>query len=102
MGARGWTLYRRVVLPAAIPGYVVGLQQAWALGWRALMAGELLLLATGGRGLGHLLEANRQLQQTSAVFAVMIMIMLVGMAVEATFGAVDRRVRGRRGLLVQT
>jgi NitT/TauT family transport system permease protein len=101
MGARGWTLYRRVVLPAAIPGYVVGLQQAWALGWRALMAGELLLLATGGRGLGHLLEANRQLQQTSAVFAVMIMIMLVGMAVEATFGAVDRRVRGRRGLLVQ-
>lgn len=99
LGARGWTLYRRVVLPAAIPGYVVGLQQAWALGWRALMAGELILMATGGKGLGHLLEANRQLQQTSAVFAVMIMIMLVGMAVEATFGAIDRRVRGRRGLL---
>jgi NitT/TauT family transport system permease protein len=102
MGARGWTLYRRVVLPAAVPGYVVGLQQAWALGWRALMAGELLLMATGGKGLGHLLEANRQLQQTAAVFAVMIMIMFVGMAVEATFGAVDRRVRSRRGLLVQT
>lgn len=99
LGARGWTLYRRVVLPAAVPGYVAGLQQAWALGWRALMAGELLLLATGGRGLGHLLEANRQLQQTPAIFAVMIMIMFVGMAVEATFGAVDRRVRGRRGLL---
>ena len=101
MGARGWTLYRRVVLPAAVPGYVAGLQQAWALGWRALMAGELILMATGGKGLGHLLEANRQLQQTSAVFAVMIMIMFVGMAVEATFGAVDRRVRGRRGLLVR-
>jgi NitT/TauT family transport system permease protein len=101
LGARGWTLYGRVILPAAVPGYVVGLQQAWALGWRALMAGELILMATGGKGLGHLLEANRQLQQTSAVFAVMIMIMLVGMAVEATFGVVDRRVRGRRGLLVR-
>jgi NitT/TauT family transport system permease protein len=100
LGARGWTLYRRVILPAAVPGYVVGLQQAWALGWRALMAGELLLTATGGKGLGHLLEANRQLQQTPAIFAVMLMIMFVGMAVEATFGAIDRRVRGRRGLLV--
>jgi NitT/TauT family transport system permease protein len=85
-----------------VPGYIVGLQQAWALGWRALMAGELLLMATGGKGLGHLLEANRQLQQTPAIYAVMLMIMLVGMMVEATFGAVDRRVRGRRGLLVQT
>lgn len=99
MGARGWTLYRRVILPAAVPGYVVGLQQAWALGWRALMAGELLLMATGGKGLGHLLEANRQLQKTPEIFAVMLMIMLVGMAVEAVFGVVDRRVRGRRGLL---
>jgi NitT/TauT family transport system permease protein len=102
MGARRGTLYRRVILPAAVPGYIVGLQQAWALGWRALMAGELLLMATGGRGLGHLLEANRQLQITPAIYAVMLMIMFVGMAVEATFGAVDRRVRGRRGLLVQT
>lgn len=59
-------------------------------------------MATGGKGLGHLLEANRQLQQTSSIFAVMIMIMFVGMAVEATFGAIDRRVRGRRGLLVET
>lgn len=100
LGARRWTLYRRIVLPAAVPGYVAGLQQAWALGWRALMAGELILMATGGKGLGHLLEANRQLQNTPAIFAVMVMIMFVGMAVEATFGVIDRRVRGRRGLLV--
>ena len=99
LGARGWTLYRRVVLPAAVPGYVAGLQQAWALGWRALMAGELILLASGGKGLGHLLEANRQLQEADRIFAVMIMIVLVGMTVEATFGIIDRRVRGRRGLL---
>ncbi|MBI2237360.1 MAG: ABC transporter permease [Actinobacteria bacterium] len=98
LGARRWTLYRRVVLPAAVPGYVGGLQQAWALGWRALMAGELI--STGGKGLGHLLDANRQLQQTPSVLAVMVMIVLVGMAVEAAFGAVDRRVRSRRGLLV--
>lgn len=97
LGARGWVLQRRVVLPAAIPTYVAGLQSAWALAWRALMAGELI--ATGGMGLGHLLDANRQLFIVSRVIAVMLMIIIVGMAVEALFGILDRRVRAKRGLL---
>jgi ABC-type nitrate/sulfonate/bicarbonate transport system permease component len=62
------------------------------------MAGELI--STGGKGLGHLLDANRQLAQASSIFAVMLMIVIVGMAVEAMFGVVDRRIRSRRGLLV--
>jgi NitT/TauT family transport system permease protein len=99
LGARGWILQRRVVLPAAIPGYLAGLQSAWALAWRALMAGELI--STGGKGLGHLLDANRQLFLVSSIFAVMLMIIIVGMAVEALFGVVERRVRSKRGLLVQ-
>jgi NitT/TauT family transport system permease protein len=97
LGARGWTLYRRVILPAAVPGYVAGLQSAWALGWRALMAGELI--STGGKGLGHLLEANRQRFSAEDIFAVMIMIVIVGMVVEAIFGIIDRRIRSKRGLL---
>jgi NitT/TauT family transport system permease protein len=97
LGAKRSTLYRRVVLPAAVPGYVAGLQSAWALGWRALMAGELI--STGGKGLGHLLDANRQAILISNIFAVMLMIIIVGMAVEAMFGIVERRVRSRRGLL---
>lgn len=100
MGARRATLYRRVVLPAAVPGYLAGLQSAWALGWRALMAGELI--STSGKGLGHLLELNRQAFLPSNIFAVMLMIVIVGMLVESMFGAIDRRVRVRRGLLVTT
>ena len=97
LGARGGVLYRRVVLPAALPGYVAGLRQAWALGWRALMAGELI--ATGSRGLGHLLDASQQQFRTDLVLAVMLMIVLIGMVVEGALGLLDRRVRGRRGLL---
>jgi NitT/TauT family transport system permease protein len=100
LGARSWILQRRVVLPAAIPGYVAGLQSAWALAWRALMAGELI--STGGRGLGHLLDANRQLFLVSRIFAVMLMIIIVGMFVEALFSTLDRRIRSKRGLLVAT
>lgn len=100
LGARRWVLYRRVVLPAAVPGYVGGLQQAWALAWRGLMAGELI--STGGKGLGHLLDLNAQSFRTADIFAVMLMIMVVGMLVESAFGVLDRRVRNRRGLVGTT
>lgn len=99
MGARGWKMYRSVVLPAAIPGYIGGLQQAWALAWRALMAGELI--ATGAKGLGQLLEVSQQQFRTAMVLAVMLMIILIGMLVDGVLGGIDRRVRGRRGLIAQ-
>jgi NitT/TauT family transport system permease protein len=98
LGARGWELYRSVVLPAAVPGYVAGLQQAWALAWRALMAGELI--STGAQGLGHLQDTYRQGFQADRVIAVMLVIIAIGMLVELAFSVADRRVRGRRGLLV--
>jgi NitT/TauT family transport system permease protein len=97
LGARGWELYRSVVLPAAVPGYVAGLQQAWALAWRALMAGELI--STGAQGLGHLQDTYRQQFQADRVIAVMLVIIAVGMVVDFLFSAADRRVRARRGLL---
>jgi NitT/TauT family transport system permease protein len=97
LGARRWTLYGGVVLPAAVPGYIAGLQQAWALAWRALMAAELIV--QGARGLGHLL-ARAAGTNTPLVLATMVVIMLVGIGVDALFSLVDRRVRRRRGLLV--
>lgn len=100
LGASGWPLYRRVVLPAAVPGYVGGLQQAWALAWRALMAGELI--ATGAQGLGHLQDTARQQFDTPQVLAVMVVIIIIGMLVDGLFAAADRRIRGKRGLLVET
>jgi NitT/TauT family transport system permease protein len=99
LGARGWRLYRQVVLPAAVPGYVAGLQQAWALAWRALMAGELIVTA-GAQGLGHFQEVARNQFQADLVIATMVVIIIVGMVVELGFSGWDRRVRGRRGLLV--
>jgi NitT/TauT family transport system permease protein len=97
MGARGWVLYRGVVLPAAVPGYWAGLQQGWAVAWRALIFGELI--ATGARGLGHLLDRATGFN-TPLLLATMIAIMVVGIGVELLFTLVDRRIRARRGLTV--
>ena len=97
MGARGWVLYRGVVLPAAVPGYWAGLQQGWAVAWRALIFGELI--ATGARGLGHLLDRAAGFN-TPLLLATMIAIMVVGIGVELLFTLVDRHIRARRGLTV--
>jgi sulfonate transport system permease protein len=98
MGARGWPLYREVVLPAAVPAYWTGLQQGWANAWWALLAGELI--STGARGLGHLLDRARSQLDTPLLIATMIVIVAIGLVVELVFTIVDRRIRTRRGLTI--
>ena len=52
LGARGFTLMRSVILPAALPSYIGGLKQGWAFAWRSLMAGELLVIVGTRPSLG--------------------------------------------------
>ena len=64
LGARGLTLYRRVVLPAALPGFVGGMKQGWAFAWRSLMAGELLVIIAGHQSIGVLMQNARDFSDT--------------------------------------
>jgi len=100
LGARGITLYRHVILPAALPGYIAGLKQAWAFSWRSLMAAEIIANGPSlGTGLGQLLEQGRSLFDIPGMFATILTILLVGVAVDAfVFAPLDRGVRRRRGL----
>jgi len=105
MGARGWELYRGVILPAAVPGFWIGLQQAWAIAWRAVIAAEIIRVGAA-KGLGHLLDASLQRTGDSVtvvdpalVFAALLVIVVIGLAVDYLFAVVDRRIRRRRGLL---
>jgi NitT/TauT family transport system permease protein len=101
MGARGWTMYREVIVPAAMPGVVAGLQQAWGFAWKALMAAELIITAVGATGLGHLL--SKESTDVSALLAVLAVIVVIGVAVDyLVFNLLDRHVRKRRGLLVES
>ena len=102
LGARGLTLARHVLLPAALPAYVGGLRQGWAFSWRSLMAAELIAISPKlGSGLGQLLEVGRDQSDQSIVFGMIWVILLVGLAVElAVFRPFERRVLRTRGLLV--
>ena len=99
LGASGWARLRYVVFPAALPSFVGGLKQGWAFAWRSLLAGELLVLASGKRTLGGLLEFNRQFSDYEGLLAVMIVILVIGIVIDGIFGYLDRTIRKRYGLI---
>ena len=100
LGARGLTLARHVLLPAALPGFVGGLKQGWAFSWRSLMAAELIVQSqTFGFGLGQLLDQSRQLFDVPGIVVGILAILFVGLAVDlVVFGPLERAVLARRGL----
>jgi sulfonate transport system permease protein len=101
LGATGWRLYRKVIFPAALPGVMGGLQQAWGFAWKALMAGELVVAAARATGLGYLL--GRAGENVPTLLAALAVILVIGVAVDyILFGQLDRRIRRRRGLLIDS
>jgi NitT/TauT family transport system permease protein len=102
LGARGLASARHVLLPAALPGYIGGLRQGWAFSWRSLMAAELIVNSPELRqGLGQLLDVGRSQNDMSWVFAAILGILVVGIAVEVcVFAPLERNVLRRRGLLI--
>ena len=98
MGLHGLALYRHLILPASLPTFVAGLKQGWAFAWRSLMAGELLVIIAGTSSIGVLLSTDQQQADMPSAMAIMIVILVLGIAVDALFGTIDRAIRRRRGL----
>jgi NitT/TauT family transport system permease protein len=100
IGASGLSLYRHVVLPAALPSIVSGLKQGWAFAWRSLLAGELLVSIANRPSLGVFLTQSRDFGDTAYMIALMIAILVIGIAVDAVFSSFERGIRHRRGVVV--
>jgi len=98
MGARGLQLYRYVILPAALPGYVGGLKQGWAFAWRSLMAAEIINIIAHQPSIGQQLQFAHDFADAQQLLALMIVIFFIGVTVDLGFGFADRAIRRRRGL----
>jgi NitT/TauT family transport system permease protein len=99
LGARGLRLFRHVILPAALPSCLSGLKQGWAFAWRSLMAGELLVILANRPSIGARLSFAREFSDAPALVALMVVVLVIGLAVDAVFGAADKALRGRWGLI---
>jgi sulfonate transport system permease protein len=100
LGARGFASLRHVVLPAALPSFVSGLKQGWAFAWRSLMAGELLVVIGHVQSLGTRLDFARQNADAEGLLSTMVVILVIGIVVDAlVFGRLELVVRRRYGLV---
>ena len=96
MGAKGTQLAIYVLIPAAFPYLISGFKQGWAFAWRGVIGAELLFSFLG---LGFLLNVGRQLNDISQVFAIMLVIMMVGIAIDGViFKRLENKVMSRWGL----
>lgn len=79
----------KVVLPAAGPGIFTGLQLAVIYGWLATLGAEYLLAS--GQGLGNTLIDGREHFWMDLVLLGVVVIALVGFALNSLLVAIERR-----------
>lgn len=75
MGTKGFRLIRRVVIPAAMPEILNGIQTALPLALIVVIVAELL---SGGRGLGDSMMVASRYADSRSVFAGIVTIAVVG------------------------
>jgi sulfonate transport system permease protein len=79
-----------VVLPAAVPPIFTGLRYGLTHAWNALVAVELLASA---EGLGYLLVWGRQMFWLDTMMGAMIVIGIVGFALDRIMAAAEQRLQ---------
>jgi NitT/TauT family transport system permease protein len=90
----------RILIPAAFPSILAGLKIGWAFAWRTLIAAELIFgVSSGQGGLGwYIFESKNQLN-IPEVFAGLLTIILIGLAVEnVVFRFIETRTVQRWGM----
>lgn len=99
-GLRGPLLALRILVPAATPHLLSGLKVGWAFAWRTLIAAELVFgVSSGQGGIGWYIFERKSLLDMPAVFAGLITVVLIGLAVEAgVFRPIEARTVGRWGM----
>lgn len=90
VGASNRMLFLHVLLPGALPHILSGLRVGLGNGWRVLVAAEMIV--GSGAGLGYAIIQSRWTLDFTGAFACIVIICMVGLAVERLiFAPLERR-----------
>jgi sulfonate transport system permease protein len=87
-GFRGAQLVWRIILPATLPAYLVGLRQGLALGWMFVVAAEIM---GASRGLGYLLIDGESTGRPAILIASVILFGICGKLTDSLLVTVSAR-----------
>jgi NitT/TauT family transport system permease protein len=99
MGASRWRLFWLLRIPTALPSIFAGLKVAITLATIGAVVGEFIV---GGSGLGYLTVSASGNQNVALLFACVICLAVIGIAVFAAVDVLERLVLRRHGGLMRT
>lgn len=91
------TLIRRVILPGALPSFLVGLRFALGVSWLSLVVAEQI---NASSGIGHLITDARDFLRTDIIVVGLMVYALLGLAADALVRALEQRLLRWRPSLV--
>lgn len=87
----GWKLVRRVLLPATLPSYLVGLRSGLGLGWMFVIAAELM---GASKGLGYLLLDGQQSSRPQIIIGSLVLFAVFGKLSDVVLVTIGNRLVG--------
>ena len=92
-GLSSFQMVRRLILPAVLPEYIVGLRSGLGLAWMFVVAAELLGASSG---IGYLMVDGEMTGRAAVILASVILFAIFGKVTDWMMNAVGRRVLGHR------
>lgn len=89
LGARGWSLLAKVIIPASLPLVVTGLRIGLGIGWMCLVAAEMM--PGSSAGLGYLIWYAYELLRADIIVAGMVTIGVIGFCMDKGFRQLEAR-----------
>jgi NitT/TauT family transport system permease protein len=98
MGAGEKAMFRKVIVPGALPFIITGVRQAFLRAWIAVVGAEMI--AASDWGLGWVIFDSKEFLNTDVMMAALVVIGLLGFAFERlVFGALERATVLRWGMV---
>jgi sulfonate transport system permease protein len=86
-GMTRWELFRRVVLPGALPSIFVGVRFALGVMWLTLIVSETI---AANSGIGYMAMQAREFMQTDVVVLAILIYALLGKAADSAVRVIER------------
>ena len=87
VGLSQWARIRRIVLPAALPGFLVGLRMAMAVAWLLLVFAEQINATSG---LGYLIVQAQTFFQSNVIVVALVCYAVLGLLTDSLVRFIER------------
>jgi len=96
---KGLTLFRKVILPGAMPSILTGIRLALSMSWMSVVGAEFI---ASSEGIGYMMVFARQLMQIDVVMVGVVMIGAIGLLMDVSVRTLERYLLRWRKVNAQT